>query len=239
HASLRDNGFKTTRMMTFVWRMVFRIVLAIVAGWLLATPCQAAEEFLTADQAFALQARTAHKGQVQIELRLAHKAYLYRDRFRVESKTPAVALTPMSLPPGQRKFDETFGKEVEVYHGLVPLQFGVAPTTPAGTSVLVEVGYQGCADAGLCYPPQSKQFSLTVGQAGQVTEVTSADPNEPLQSKAPSATSGPGGRIETALASGNLPTVIGVFLVAGMLLSLTPCVLPMMPILSAVIIGQG
>ncbi len=223
----------------FVWRMVFRIVLASVAGWLLATPCQAAEEFLPADQAFTLQARTTPKGQVQIEFSLAPKTYLYRDRFRVESKTPAVALTPMSLPPGQRKFDETFGKEVEVYHGLVPLQFGVAPTTPAGTSVLVEVGYQGCADAGLCYPPQSKQFSLTVGQAGQVTEVTSADPNEPLQSKAPSATSGPGGRIETALASGNLPTVIGVFLVAGMLLSLTPCVLPMMPILSAVIIGQG
>lgn len=223
----------------FVWRMVFRIVLAGLAGWLLATPCQAAEEFLPADQAFTLQASTTPKGQVQIDFSIVPKTYLYRDRFRVESKTPSVTLTPMSLPPGQRKFDETLGKEVEVYHGLVPMQFGVAPTTPAGTSVSVEVGYQGCADAGLCYPPQTKHFSLTVGQTGLVTAVENADgsANQPRSAAPPSLDRG--SRIETALASGNLLSIIGVFAVAGLLLSFTPCVLPMMPILSAVIIGQG
>ncbi|MBC7699017.1 MAG: protein-disulfide reductase DsbD [Massilia sp.] len=224
----------------FVWRMVFRILLAGVTGWLLATPCLAADEFLPADQAFTLQASTTPKGQVQIEFSLAPKTYLYRDRFRVESKIPSVALTPMSLPPGQRKFDETFGKEVEVYHGLVPLQFGVAPSTPAGTSVLIEVGYQGCADAGLCYPPQTRHFSLTVGQLGQVTAVDSADNNASKPTgTSPSPSANSGSRIETALASGNLLSIIGVFAVAGLLLSFTPCVLPMMPILSAVIIGQG
>ncbi len=222
----------------FVWRMVFRIVLAGLAGWLLATPCQAAEEFLPADQAFTLQASTTPKGQVQIDFSIVAKTYLYRDRFRVESKTPSVTLTPMSLPPGQRKFDETFGKEVEVYHGLVPMQFGLAPNTPAGTSVLVEVGYQGCADAGLCYPPQTRHFTLTAGQSGQVTSIVGMGEGTPKSSTIPS-TLNSGSRIETALASGNLPTIIGVFLVAGLLLSLTPCVLPMMPILSAVIIGQG
>lgn len=222
----------------FVWRMVFRIVLAGLAGWLLATPCQAAEEFLPADQAFTLQASTTPKGQVQIDFSIAPKTYLYRDRFRVESRTPSAVLTPMSLPPGQRKFDETFGKEVEVYHGLVPLQFGLAPNTPAGTSVLVEVGYQGCADAGLCYPPQTRHFTLTAGRGGQVTAIVGNDEGTPKSSNTPN-TLNSGSRIETALASGNLPTIIGVFLVAGLLLSLTPCVLPMMPILSAVIIGQG
>jgi len=222
----------------FVWRMVFRIVLAGLAGWLLATPCQAAEEFLPADQAFTLQASTTPKGQVQIDFSIVPKTYLYRDRFRVESKTPSVTLTPMSLPPGQRKFDETFGKEVEVYHGLVPMQFGLAPDTPAGTAVLVEVGYQGCADAGLCYPPQTRHFTLTAGQSGQVTAIVGMGEGTPKSSTIPS-TLNSGSRIETALASGNLPTIIGVFLVAGLLLSLTPCVLPMMPILSAVIIGQG
>ncbi|MDI1259889.1 protein-disulfide reductase DsbD [Aquabacterium sp.] len=217
--------------------MVFRIVLASVAGWLLATPCQA-EEFLPADQAFTLQASTTPKGQVQIDFSIVPKTYLYRDRFRVESKTPSVTLTPMSLPPGQRKFDETFGKEVEVYHGLVPLQFGLTPATPAGTSVLVEVGYQGCADAGLCYPPQTKHFTLTAGQGGLITAIVGTDEGTPKSSATPS-TATSGSRIETALASGNLPTIIGVFLVAGLLLSFTPCVLPMMPILSAVIIGQG
>lgn len=222
----------------FVWRMVFRIVLAGLAGWLLATPCQAAEEFLPADQAFTLQASTTPKGQAQIDFSIVPKTYLYRDRFRVESKTPSVTLTPMSLPPGQRKFDETFGKEVEVYHGLVPMQFGLAPNTPAGTSVVVEVGYQGCADAGLCYPPQTRHFTLTAGQSGQVTAIVGTDEGTAKPPTSPS-TLNYGSRIETALASGNLPTIIGVFLVAGLLLSLTPCVLPMMPILSAVIIGQG
>ncbi|MBA4110263.1 MAG: protein-disulfide reductase DsbD [Leptothrix sp. (in: Bacteria)] len=221
--------------------MVFRILLASVAGWLLATPCQAAE-FLPADQAFTLQASTTPKGQAQVEFSLAPKTYLYRDRFHVESRTPSVTLTPISLPPGQRKFDETFGKEVEVYHGLVALQFGVVPTTPAGTSVSVEVGYQGCADAGLCYPPQTRHFKLTVGQAGQITAIDTAEGNATKTSgsnSTPATSANNGSRIETALASGNLPTIVGVFLVAGLLLSFTPCVLPMMPILSAVIIGQG
>lgn len=222
----------------FVWRMAFRILLAGLAGWLLATPCQAAEAFLPVDQAFTLQASTTPKGQVQIEFSLAPQTYLYRDRFKVESRTSSVVLTPMSLPPGQRKFDETFGKEVEVYHGLVSMQFGVALGTPAGSSVLVDVGYQGCADAGLCYPPQTRHFTLTVGQAGQVTAVASIDEGSPKAST-PAATVNTGSRIETALASGNLPSVIGVFLVAGLLLSFTPCVLPMVPILSAVIVGQG
>ncbi|WP_230177708.1 protein-disulfide reductase DsbD [Aquabacterium sp. CECT 9606] len=220
--------------------MVFRILLAGVAGWLLATPCQAAE-FLPVDQAFTLQASTTPKGQVQVEFSLAPKTYLYRDRFRIESRTPSVTLTPINLPPGQRKFDETFGKEVEVYHGLVALQFGVVPTTPAGTSVSVDVGYQGCADAGLCYPPQTRHFKLTVGQAGQVTAIDNADgsASKPRNNSTPVTSVNGGSRIETALASGNLPTIVGVFLVAGLLLSFTPCVLPMMPILSAVIIGQG
>ena len=232
------------------WRMVFRIVLASIAAWLLATPCQAAEQFLPVDQAFKLDASVTQDGQVLLDFSLAPGTYLYRDKFRAESTTPSVTLTPLSIPPGTRKFDETFGKELEVYHGQVPVRTGVNATTPAGTTVQVDVGYQGCADAGLCYPPQTRHFKLTVGQAGQVTAVdgvserVSERVNEPVvkgaeDSASSTQTTGSGSRVEAALASGSLLTIVGVFLLAGLLLSFTPCVLPMMPILSSVIVGQG
>ncbi len=239
--------------MVFFWRMVFRIVLASVAGWLLATPCQAAQDFLPVDQAFKLQASATKDGQLLLDFSLADGTYLYRDKFKAESTTPGVGMTPLAIPPGQRKFDETFGKELEVYHGLVTVRTGVEAATPAGTTVEVDVGYQGCADAGLCYPPQTRHFKLTVGQAGKVTAVTSAAmPASGLAASASSfstdalasvptdvAGEPSGNRIEAALASGKLPTIVGVFLVAGLLLSFTPCVLPMLPILSSVIVGQG
>jgi len=155
------------------WRMVFRIVLASVAGWLLATPCQAAEDFLPVDQAFRLEARVTQDGQVLLDFSLAKGTYLYRDKFKAESTTPSVSLTPLLIPPGTRKFDETFGKELEVYHGLVTLRTGVNAATPAGVTVDMAVGYQGCADAGLCYPPQTRLFKLTVGESGRVTAIES------------------------------------------------------------------
>jgi thiol:disulfide interchange protein DsbD len=236
------------------WRMVFRIVLASVAGWLLATPCQAVQNFLPVEQAFKLEASATKEGQVLLDFKLADGIYLYRDRFKAESTTPSVTLTPLVIPPGTRKFDETFGQELEVYHGLVTLRTGVDAATPAGSTVDLAVGYQGCADAGLCYPPQTRHFKLTVGQAGKVTALESAstDKADPARASTPfpsaftasstdtSAKPETGGnRIEAALASGSLPAIVGVFLVAGLLLSFTPCVLPMLPILSSVIVGQG
>jgi len=233
------------------WRMVFRIVLASVAGWLLATPCQAAEDFLPVDQAFRLEARVTQDGQVLLDFSLAKGTYLYRDKFKAESTTPSVSLTPLLIPPGTRKFDETFGKELEVYHGLVTLRTGVNAATPAGVTVDMAVGYQGCADAGLCYPPQTRLFKLTVGESGRVTAIEStgdarserppaaATPFPSVLSSAGNDAVDSGNRIEAALASGNLPGIVGVFLVAGLLLSFTPCVLPMLPILSSVIVGQG
>lgn len=224
------------------WRMVFRIVLASVAGWLLATPCQAAEDFLPVDQAFKLEASATKDGQLMLDFSLAQGTYLYRDQFKAESTTPSVTLGPLVIPPGMRKFDETFGKELEVYHGQVPVRTSVGAATPAGTTVDVDVGYQGCADAGLCYPPQTRHFKLTVNQAGKITAVESVGKDQASQPQASAPASLPaagGNRIEAALASGSLPAIVGVFLVAGLLLSFTPCVLPMMPILSSVIVGQG
>ena len=67
---------------------------------------------------------------------------------------------PLSLPAGDKKFDETFGKELEVYHGPVTARLRLQPAVVAGTPAWVEVVYQGCADAGLCYPPQQREIAV-------------------------------------------------------------------------------
>ncbi len=208
-------------------------------------PAQA-QEFLPADQAFRLTARAAPDGRLQLDFLAAPATYLYQERMQVQTR-PASVTGRLSLPPGERKFDETFGKELEVYHGPVSAHWQPAPGTPPGT-VNVEVTYQGCADAGLCYPPQKKQFQLSIAEGARVVSVMpgsgaagegGGDDVSMASSPAavsPSAEDDRG--IAQALASGSVWRVAGAFLLAGVLLSLTPCVLPMVPILSSIIVGQ-
>jgi thiol:disulfide interchange protein DsbD len=219
---------------------------------------RAADDFLPVDEAFKLQASVGQAGELVLDFEIGPKTHLYRERLLLQGLPPEVKLGKVDLPTGKSQFDETFGKDVEVYYGhlsaKVPLESGV----PAGKPAFVQVGYQGCADAGLCYPPQTRFFRLTVAEGGKVTAVapateeeaqvagkgaaataaSSATPQEAAGS-APAATKSSGNSIENALASGNLFKIGGVFFIAGLLLSFTPCVLPMVPILSSIIVGEG
>lgn len=211
------------------------------------------QDFLPVNKAFQVQASAGPKGEFVVEFDMAPQIHLYRDRLLFQGLPAQVKVTPPELPPGTRQYDEGFGKEVEVYRGLLTARMPLAATTPVGQPAYVQVGYQGCADAGLCYPPQTRYFRLTVAEGGKVAAVAPATAEE--------ATAGAGGarssavaqavpasantvssghsRIDDALASGNLLLIAGVFLVAGLALSLTPCVLPMLPILSSIIVGEG
>jgi thiol:disulfide interchange protein DsbD len=118
------------------------------------------------------------------------------------------------------------------------------PDAVQGAHILTVV-YQGCADAGICYPPQKKRFALRFDAKGQITQlqpegataIVSPGASEQVSVTSPSD-SEEDDRIGRALASGNWWTIVPVFFLAGLLLSLTPCVLPMVPILSSIIIGQ-
>jgi len=234
------------------WRWLAPVWLVLV-GWLVgAGGARAAEDFLPVDQAFKVSASATPQGQVVVDFHIAPGTYLYRERLHLGGVPATVKLLVGELPPGDRKYDETFGKELEVYHQQATVSLNVAPDTPVGTPAYVQVGYQGCADAGLCYPPQTRYFRLTVGERGQVVAVAKALAQEaqPEGSALPDAAASPtptapvvgtapAGALESTLASGSLLKVIGVFVVAGLLLSFTPCVLPMVPILSSIIVGEG
>ena len=229
------------------WLRRWGAVLAMM--WLLVAGAQAAD-FLPVEEAFHLNVSAAQDGSVQLRFKLADKIHLYRDRMSVETDPASVGTSAPQWPKGVMKYDEGFGKEVEVYYGDVLAQVSLPAATAIGTPVSLAIGYQGCSDDGLCYPPQKRVYRLSVADHGRVVAVQPDDGAAPglaggasaSAAAAPASAQGgteQGGRIERALASGNVFKIASVFLIAGLLLSFTPCVLPMVPILSSIIVGDG
>ena len=223
------------------------LLLACLSALAYAGVAQAAD-FLPADAAFKLQPR-AEQGRVVLGFEIAHGYYLYRERIHVEALDANIKLSAVNFPKGQIKHDPNFDQDMEVYHDPITVAARFDAQTAAGATVL-KVDYQGCAEAGLCYPPQTAYLRVSVaagGQAQGVDAISADDAQRGASSAVPAAASGAASsveavasaapanensRIQSALQSGSLLTIAGVFLVAGLLLSFTPCVLPMLPILS-------
>jgi thiol:disulfide interchange protein DsbD len=219
--------------------------LALVSLFLsLAQVCQAEEDFLDPEVAFKLSAQALDERNVQVVLTIAPGYYLYRDQFKFAAKGATLG-TPV-LPAGKTKFDETFQKTVETYRDEVRIAI---PVRGATNRFQLLVTNQGCADKGLCYPPQ--QRGIDVGLKGfggdGTTRLMAADTELGASNTTPSdAAASTGARpnsgdltIDNVLQGGKFWPVVGAFFIAGVLLSLTPCVLPMLPILSSIIVGQG
>lgn len=185
------------------------------------------DDFLPPEQAFALSARVLDARTVELKFDVAPGYYLYRERFGFEA-TPSVGELKVELPPGKIKFDENFQKNVETYRDGLTLRAAMPQATQPFT---LSVTSQGCADQGLCYPPLTRDWRVDV-QGAEVRAISA------LAAATAPATSAPSAE-KRALQSGNLLLISGVFLLAGLLLSFTPCVLPMVPILSSIIVGQG
>lgn len=172
---------------------------------------QKQDDFLPVDQAFSLHVERPDRGGAVLRWDIAPGYYLYQERLRFVG-LPAGS-EPV-LPPGQPYHDEYFG-DSQIYRGSLEV---VIPTADVAT---LELGWQGCADAGLCYPPQTRQVDL--GGAGTA-------PSEPVQAD------------DQALASGLQQQALGwsllIFFGLGLLLAFTPCSLPMLPILAGIVVGS-
>ena len=165
--------------------------------------------------------------------------YLYRNRLKFDIKIPAgLTVDRIDSPAGDVKDDPAFGK-VEVYHHDFEVKAHLNRAPAVGQALEVAATYQGCnQDAGVCYPPNTQTFNLT-GVSGPVA--TSLSTRAPEMKAAPAEPPESGSdlsRIERVLKGGNFWAVMGAFFGFGLLLSLTPCVFPMIPILSGIIAGQ-
>jgi thioredoxin:protein disulfide reductase len=188
------------------------------------------EEFIPVDQAFALTADAQSKNTVQLNWRIAEGYYLYKERIKVEPTGATTTIGALVLPKGENHHDEYFGDQ-EVYRQSLDATFSVPPAE--AKTVDVKVTYQGCADAGLCYPPETKTISVSLEDAPEASAVAAASPADG------------GGYVSEQdsyaekIKHGNLLLVLLSFFGAGLLLAFTPCVLPMVPILSGIIAGSG
>jgi len=191
------------------------------------------DQFLDVDKAFVFAAIADGGDRVLLDWQIAPGYYLYRHRISAKTATPGFALGEIAMPDGHKKTDEFFG-DVEVYYDI--LSATVPVTRPAGVSSFeIAVTYQGCADAGLCYPPVTKTVRIEMPPPG--TKPAGAAAGAMTGSAAPMVSEQD--RLSELIAHGNLWVVIGVFFAIGLGLAFTPCVLPMIPILSGIIAGQG
>ncbi|HEX9802180.1 MAG TPA: protein-disulfide reductase DsbD, partial [Gammaproteobacteria bacterium] len=164
--------------------------------------------------------------------------YLYKDKFRFTlTDADGVTLGQPELPRGEEKDDEFFGR-IEVYHTPVEIRLPLLRENLEPTEVTLLVGYQGCADIGICYPPQKKTLSLALPEGSAESTVATAA-TAPVATPPADAPLSEQDQLAAALAGGDTAWTILLFFGAGLLLALTPCVFPMIPILSSIIVGQG
>ena len=184
-------------------------------------------EFLPPDEAFGMSVTRNGTGFVAL-WKIANDYYLYRDKIRIKSPRENITL---HLPDGLQLKDEFFG-ETTVFRHFVEVPFNVKATSP--DEATVSITYQGCADAGLCYPPITKQVDLSRVSFAAAQGDGAASPKNSL-----SLPMSEQFRVLQSLEDGSLIAIIIAFLGFGLLLAFTPCVLPMVPILSGIIANNS
>ena len=189
------------------------------------------DEFLPPDEAFRFSGELTGPNTLHLRWEIAPDYYLYKSKVKVASDSSLVQLGAPDLPKGEEKTDEYFGTQ-EVYHRLLEADVPFSRASPAAANFTVRVTYQGCAEAGLCYPPITKALELVLPAAETTSLVTATFTSEP-----PAAAEQD--RLAAVVRDGSIIAVLGIFLLAGLALTFTPCVLPMVPILSGIIAGQG
>ncbi len=230
-------------------------LLALLSSFLL-VPASAEEDFLEPDAAFNFNANLLDAQTVRLSWQIAQGYYIYRDKIIITNKSDAIQTLAPNLPEAKLKNDPNFG-DVYIYKNLVSITI---PLTGEGNLEL-DIKYQGCADAGLCYPPQKKHVSLSTALAAQANNTSVTDFLSQAKQVAPLATTitttqpeqnnvtsvdhtaktelSETDQITSLLSGGNAWVAIAFFFGIGLLLAFTPCVFPMIPILSSIIVGQG
>ena len=216
-------------------------LIAACVLFILCGNTQAADDLLDPEKAFAVSVTASVDGQsLAVKWDIAKGYHLYGDSLRVASTSPDVILGNANRKKGPIVFDKGLNKMTEVLTGSPIMDI---PLISAPKNFEIEVSNQGCSDAGVCYFPMTQTFKVALPAA--VTkrgdqEATSKAAGVPAENNTARAIEAPSedSRIAGALGSGSLIKVTMLFTLLGLLLAFTPCVLPMVPILSSIILGQ-
>ncbi|NBJ10707.1 protein-disulfide reductase DsbD [Microvirga arsenatis] len=219
-----------------------RIVFALVALVLGSIGAGAQFNIPSADEVFRFSASKSADGGIILDWAIAPDMYLYRDKVIVSASPGDAKPLPVETSPGQKKDDPTFG-ETEVYHDAARATVSAGALAAASSPQTVHVTYQGCAEKlGICYPPETKAIELAALPVANGGPAASTGPSQPVEAAASATTAPPTPQTasqDNAWMSGSLASVLATFLGFGLLLTFTPCVLPMIPILSGMLARSG
>lgn len=210
------------------WRVLFLVLFVPMMLW---AGMSQAEEFLDPTEAFPLSVFQRDQSIIaRWEIPAGYK--LYKDRIHFAVDKGDLSMGTSLMPPAKRVYDKALEKWQDVYEG--PVEIAV-PVIRIATASTLMVGFQGCATDGLCYPPAELKFNVLPGYSGplKLTVESRVTPEDLKPTTDEYSAAG------ALLASGSIVRIIGGFFLFGLLLSLTPCVLPMLPILSASIVNAG
>jgi thiol:disulfide interchange protein DsbD len=181
------------------------------------------DKLLQPEQAFEFFASVKDDHTLHVSWHIAEGYYLYREKVQLELvNADGVTLGTYNIPRGAPKQDEAFG-QVETFHDKLDFDLPLIRTSQAAQTVSLQAKFQGCADRGVCYPPMSKKIDLSLPVAQQPAAQELSEQDQIVQS----------------LHKDSFAVTLLSFFGFGLLLSLTPCIFPMIPILSGIIVGHG
>lgn len=190
------------------------------------------DALLPPEQAFQFFATVKDAHTVQVNWKIAEGYYLYREKIQLElTGATGSQLGQYTIPRGVPKHDEAFG-QVETFHDELSFDVPLVRTDISAQTLTIKAGYQGCADRGVCYPPMSKEVDLALPVAQTLGPPASSDIRSDSAASEQS-------RIVQSLQQDSLLMTLLSFFGFGLLLSFTPCIFPMIPILSGIIVGHG
>ena len=197
--------------------------------------------FLPPDQAFGLEIIVRDAHTLQANFKVTPGYYLYRDKITFTTQESDIKVKTVNLPKGEIKHDPNFG-DTEVFHQSFQALIALDRPGSAATNLMLNASYQGCSDQGLCYPPITPTLRISL------PDTTTSQLAPPVMTEAPLPSSqaallatpvSEGSQIAQLFKGGSFWLIVSFFFGAGLLLAFTPCMFPMVPILSGIIVGRG
>ncbi|MFQ5635235.1 MAG: protein-disulfide reductase DsbD, partial [Gammaproteobacteria bacterium] len=189
-----------------------------------------ASEPLPPEQAFRPLVTVVDPFRLRVDWAIEDGYYLYRDSLAVTATGNAAAAGAPAIPAGTTTWDEHFG-ETQVFYSAVAIDVPLSRSTPQAAMLPLRLEYQGCKTDSICYPPQHVEIAVDLPAASAADRPRNIAPADGMVSEQD--------RLSDMILNGNLMAVLATFAGLGLLLAFTPCVLPMVPILSGIIAGQG
>ena len=210
--------------------------LIFVGLCLLSLLCQG-KEFLRPEEAFKVQGKLTEQG-LQVTFAVVPGYYIYQESLQVQAQVDNTLLTlnPESLPSAHEKYDENFQKIVRTYTDNITLSFSLSKL-PKQIPLNLEVQVQGCAEKGICYPPMTRYLQIMQYDTSVLSVASIENSSQSANTSSWWDAKDDLNALNRILDKTSTPVLLGIFFLLGLGLAFTPCMLPMLPILSSILFG--